>query len=343
MDMSERLVLDTAERIFREHVTPALRERAAAGEFPQALWSALEAQGLFAVTDPELGLPAALPFELLKLAGRFAVPLPLAETLLATRWLEATPAEPTTIGLGPSAGAVLAPWGQQFTAVLRVSQPVPEAAAGTTDRIERIGVTATVPAEHGLALEPLSTVEGRVQDELVVPDACAELALSRAALMSGALETVLELALRYASEREQFGRPLSRFQAIQHQIAVLAAEVAAAQMATAGAIAAFGAPGWPEAAAAAKIRAGEAAGIVSELAHQVHGAMGYTREHELHQFTLRLLRWRDEYGHEAEWQRWLGDRLLDRGAEQCWAFITDGGAAAGSEQNHRAATGTQEP
>ena len=79
-------------------------------------------------------------------------------------------------------------------------------------------------------------------------------------------------------------------------------QVAAALRATDAAIAALDTPRFAVQVAVAKARVGEAAGIASEIAHQVHGAMGFTHEHQLHHFTRRLLAWRDEYGRENYWQ-----------------------------------------
>jgi len=73
--------------------------------------------------------------------------------------------------------------------------------------------------------------------------------------------------------------------------------------------------------AAAKARVGEAAGIVAEQAHQVHGAMGYTHEHQLHHFSRRLWAWRDEFGNETYWQQRLGTHLAGLGAERVWDFL----------------------
>jgi alkylation response protein AidB-like acyl-CoA dehydrogenase len=62
--------------------------------------------------------------------------------------------------------------------------------------------------------------------------------------------------------------------------------------------------------AAAKIRVGEAAGKVAEIAHQVHGAIGSTHEHSLHRPTRRLWSWRDECGTESHWPPELGRRMM---------------------------------
>jgi hypothetical protein len=148
------------------------------------------------------------------------------------------------------------------------------------------------------------------------------LALARAVQTGGILSTVLDIALRYASEREQFGRTLSKFQAIQHSLAVQAAEVAAARRAATGAVDAAATGRFDAEVAAAKIRSGDAATVVGEAAHQVLGAIGYTHEHRLHHFTRRAWAWRDEYGNEFDWQRKLGAMIAGGGADNVWTFVT---------------------
>ncbi len=150
-------------------------------------------------------------------------------------------------------------------------------------------------------------------------------ALLRAAQMAGAMEAALDLSTRYAHDRVQFGRPIGRFQAVQQQLALCAEEAAAALVAAesaARAVAEAG-PSAEFAAAAAKIRAGIAAGRTAEIAHQVHGAIGFTHEHSLHRLTRRLWSWRDEFGDESFWSRELGSRLLAAGAEALWPAMTE--------------------
>ncbi|MDR0360187.1 MAG: acyl-CoA dehydrogenase, partial [bacterium] len=74
--------------------------------------------------------------------------------------------------------------------------------------------------------------------------------------------------------------------------------------------------------AGAKLRAGDAAGAATEIAHQVHGAIGYTDEHQLHRFTTRIWSWRDEWGSEEEWAIELGRLACGEGAEQLWPGLT---------------------
>ena len=74
-------------------------------------------------------------------------------------------------------------------------------------------------------------------------------------------------------------------------------------------------------AASAKIRSGEAAAEGAAIAHQVHGAIGFTNEHVLHRFTLRLLSWRDDFGSESYWAATLGDMIARHGANQFWPML----------------------
>jgi alkylation response protein AidB-like acyl-CoA dehydrogenase len=122
----------------------------------------------------------------------------------------------------------------------------------------------------------------------------------------------------------QFGRPIAKFQAIQQQLALLAEQAAAASVAVESAASAVAAarPSASLAIAAAKIRAGEAAGKVAEIAHQVHGAIGFTHEHSLHRLTRRLWSWRDEFGTESQWSLDLGKEVMAAGADALWPTIT---------------------
>jgi acyl-CoA dehydrogenase len=128
--------------------------------------------------------------------------------------------------------------------------------------------------------------------------------------------------VQYAQDRVQFGRPIAKFQAIQHNLAVLASQAAAAGAAAEIAAEAVADGIRIPAIAAAKTRAGEAAGIGAGIAHQVHGAIGFTYEHRLHFFTKRLWAWRDEYGSESEWSGRLGQHMAAAGADRLWAEIT---------------------
>ena len=147
------------------------------------------------------------------------------------------------------------------------------------------------------------------------PDDRERGALMRSIQMCGAMARVRDLAIQYAADRHQFGQPINRFQAVQHQLAELAAEAAAADAIVADA----SARPTRSAVAAAKVITGRAAGRVATIAHQVHGAIGFTQEHELHRFTTKLWQWRDEFGTESDWAIDLGRSLAGR---NLWEALT---------------------
>jgi acyl-CoA dehydrogenase len=133
-----------------------------------------------------------------------------------------------------------------------------------------------------------------------------------AALMVGALQAVQAMTLEYASTRKQFGREISKFQAIQHQLAVLAEETIAARMAAQAAF--VGAPLAisPLRAGVAKIRAGRAAQNAAAIAHAVHGAIGVSQEYPLHHLTRALHKGRLAHGGETYWSALLGRWALSQ-------------------------------
>ena len=148
----------------------------------------------------------------------------------------------------------------------------------------------------------------------------------RAMQMAGALEAILDASVSYANERVAFERPIAKFQAVQHNLARLAGETAVAMAAAGSAADAIAnAASFDDAvfleAAAAKIRVGEAAGEGAAIAHQVLGAIGFTKEHTLHRFTQRLWAWRDDFGNESFWAVKLGNRVAANGADALWPML----------------------
>lgn len=152
-------------------------------------------------------------------------------------------------------------------------------------------------------------------------------AFANVALSAGALGRALELAIDHVNTREQFGRSLAKFQSVQQALAQLACEVAAvdvAAFALADRLDRVG--GDIDAAqfelAAAKLRANRAIGVGTAIAHQMHGAMGFTADYPLHRFTTALMRWRSEGGNDAYWARQLGGQVMAMGGAGLWAEMT---------------------
>lgn len=153
-------------------------------------------------------------------------------------------------------------------------------------------------------------------------DATQTGAAARVALTAGALARILALSIEHANTRQQFGRPLGKFQAVQQNLAILAAEAGAVAAATRALADALDRHDAAFETAAAKLRANRAIGIGTAIAHQVHGAIGFTRDHPLHRFTGALLRWRGECGNDRFWADRLGALATALGPDGLWPELT---------------------
>jgi acyl-CoA dehydrogenase len=306
------------------------------------------------------GLALGDALQLARIAAAHASPLPLGETLVAG-WLLASaghevPQGPLSFGpvdgrepprlrragAGESEGWLLdgalhgLPWGEQ---AVRIALVLDTASGWQVASVRPSLAQAT--SRPNLAGEPRTRLvfrDARLADADVRPlhapgigpqAQVARLlgAALRSQQLAGALATARDLAVRYTGERIAFGKPLNRLQAVQQNLAVLAGQAAAAGVAAdmaMGALDAAGARGDDafDAIAMAKIRTGEAAGIGAGLAHQAHGAIGFTYEHGLHHATRRLWAWRDEFGHEAYWSNQVGARIVRQGPDALWQFVT---------------------
>jgi acyl-CoA dehydrogenase len=136
--------------------------------------------------------------------------------------------------------------------------------------------------------------------------------------MAGALDAALARSIQYANERVQFGKPIGKFQAVQQNLAVFAEEAAAVNCAAQAAARATDRGDAGFEIAAAKLRANMAAGIGISIAHQVHGAIGFTMEYGLHRWTRRLVAWASEFGSETYWAQNLGAKVAAGGADAFW-------------------------
>jgi acyl-CoA dehydrogenase len=345
------LLLDSASRLFAEGYESDVHDRVDAGEWPTDLWAAIDDNGLPTVLVPEdkggVGLTLSDAMAILRLAGAFAVPAPLAESMVAQWLLAAADIEPP---VGPIAIAIAGEGGLDWGGE-RDGEPVTVTAQlhdvpwlraeahllvagadpGGGSRLALFAAAELgAQASQNVAGEPRGSLAAGFAAPAAarasVPSTNPEqlrllLALCRASQLAGAMERVLDLTLEHAQGREQFGRPIGRFQAIQQQIAVLAGEVAVVGAATDSAVAAWEQGRGEVLAASAKARASDAAHGIAATAHQVHAAIGFTREHDLHRFTRRLWAWRDEWGSEVDWQEWIGRRAIAAGPDGLWPMI----------------------
>ena len=347
------LLLDSLERLLRDQCTPERVEASEEGGFDSELWQQICELELHRAALPEGqgGVEAGLPLmvELLKLMASYALPAPVAESMVLAPWLVTRANSQLPDGL-----VSVAPGSDGLnlsgsTGSWRISGNLERVPSGRhADQV--LVVVKTANGEQLLCLqksqwqiEQNKNLAGEARDRLLFVDQPLNEdqvnviatgshdqlwqlgAVARSAQLVGALRRAQELSHNYVQERTQFGRPLAKFQAIQQQLALLAADLEAASVMTGLAALSFEsavASGDLLDIASAKTQAGQAAGMGARIAHQVHGAMGFTQEYPLHHATRRLWAWRDEYGNETHWATKIGAQVVEAGAKQLWPLLT---------------------
>lgn len=327
----EDLLRDAITALFSDRSTPAAARRAEKEGLDRDLWKQVAEGGFDLALVPEgsggSGLALREVSAVLEACGRHAAPIPLGEAMLARGYAALCGAQIpegiVTAAMARIEGDAVAcsavPWGRGAEWVLAVAGErafvMPAAKAKS----------AAHEGPHGAGEFDMSwrTADARARiDAPPEADWFAAGAALRTAQIAGALDTVLELTLRYAGERVQFGRPLAKFQALQQQIAVMAEDAFASRMAACAACDSDTALPSAARAGAGKVVASEAASRASAIAHAVHGAMGIAEEHDLQLFTRRLLAWRMQYGSEGYWAARAGGALL-RSKVTAWEFVQD--------------------
>jgi acyl-CoA dehydrogenase len=348
---SENIVAETAERIFADLADAQTINRDKNGSWKAPLWRALTEAGLPLSWVPEdcggSGASLAEGFSVLSAAGRFAIAMPLAETMLAG-WLLAQ-------------ARIASPEGAMTVAPASPKDRIAVGADGTLSGRAR-GVPFARDAKHiavlahgagGLSIALVEAAACRIEAGLnlandgsdtvtftnVAPVAIKPApkgvdqttlmlmgGVARSLQIAGALESMLDVSVRYSNERVAFEKKISKFQAVQHNLARLAGESAAAlAAATSAADAIANCQSFDDEvfleAVSAKIRCSEAAEKGAAIAHQVHGAIGFTIEHILHRYSLRALAWRDDFGSESYWAVELGRLVAARGADELWPLV----------------------
>lgn len=347
MSEQQTLLNDMADKLFKELAAESYTSDRACWE---AQWPRIEAFGLPQLLLPEQvgGFNGGWESAMLvaQLAGRHVLALPVVESLLAHLALHhaeaagRAPDGPLTIAhcdhanIESTHGQALfsgrlgnVPWGDTLPILF----------SGCVDGRPFLALTDAGAAEgrdtrNGPTTDSRSDLHfhyARLQGLywLAEPFNLRQLgALLRCGQMAGALEHCLSMSLQYCSERQQFGRPLGKFQVIQHNLAQLAEHVAACGCAAQAAARAVDAEGHGGAAefeiAAAKLGANRAVPGATAIAHQVHGAIGFTLEHALHRYTGRLLTWREDFGNDRYWARRAGQLALDMRSPGLWPTLT---------------------
>jgi acyl-CoA dehydrogenase len=353
MNDNSHMIADTTRRIFRELGNP---QSLKTETDRRRLWDALETAGLTRTWIPETlngsGATLADGFEVVRIAGEFAVSVPLAESLLGG-WLLQQAGIPTPLGPGTvapvdvrdritaggndalSGTARSVPFARDATWIVVVGARDERAFVGLVDRsLCRIQEHANLAGDARDAVALLDVVPSAMAPAAINLEALLLIgAAVRSMQMAGALHAILDVSVAYANQRVAFEKPIGKFQAIQHSLAKLAGEAAAALAAAGSAAdaissavdaissaAQFDAGTFLEV-ASAKIRVGEAAATGAAIAHQVHGAIGFSQEHVLHRYTQRLWAWRDDFGGESYWALRLGRMVAENGADALWPML----------------------
>ncbi|MBL4720301.1 MAG: acyl-CoA/acyl-ACP dehydrogenase [Alphaproteobacteria bacterium] len=351
MNEIREILNDTVTRLFGDLVTKDVLEASehwddSASVWSTALWDAVEENGLTQALTPEImggvGASWADSYAIARAAGRFSAPIPLVETMLGG-WLLSQcgitpPSGPMSVapirdgeimkieGDQLDGAAYGVPWGRFVEHVVVVAQ---SATGRRIVLVER--KAATVIEDCNMAREPRDQLvfeKATVVESAPLADALGDNpvklygAMLRAAQVAGGVQRVLDDTVQYAKDRIQFGRPISKFQIIQQNLATVGSQCAAAGSAAETAFRSADAGDPKLEIAAAKIVSGDAATTAASTGHQTHGAIGFTYEFPLHFATRRLWSWRAEFGAETEWAEMLGRHVAGRGADALWVDLT---------------------
>jgi len=352
----QTMIADSVQRLFAKQVTRELLERFDDGHRAESLWQMVVDNGLPGALVAEAAGGSGANWldasPVLHAIGYWQAPLPLAETMLGAALLAhagmEVPEGPITLVQAGRLGdlrldkdsarldgrAVNVPWARscrwavvadgQRLALVDLRQTAITLAAGSNvadeERDTLVFVNASCQAIGQLQLADLHEPVWHLG------------ALVRACTLVGTLEAVVDKAVMYANERVQFGKPIGKQQVLQQYLAQMAGATGAARMAVQVALRSaselfLGTAGNHHTLAfdiaVAKVCTGEAATLAASVAHQVHGAIGFTHEHTLHFATRRLWSWRDEFGSDAHWAKVLGQAAIAAGSEGFWAGMTD--------------------
>jgi alkylation response protein AidB-like acyl-CoA dehydrogenase len=307
---------EALEDILRDRCTPAVVRAIEAGGDPTPLWKAVADAGFLELLSAEQDGGAELPLEelfpIVAALGRHAVPLPVAQSIAARALLPAGQAPAGLVTLAPAVRRTMGVWqcpqvpyGTIATHVL--ADDGTDLLLFDTARAERL--VAGVHRSQSATLR-FGDADGpqRYPRQPEAQEAFG--AALHAALIAGAMGRAFDMALQYGNDRVQFGRAIGKFQAVQHQLAVMAEQVAASRIAAEAAFRTGGTAPRRLAAAIAKARTSEAVTQVAEIAHAVHGAIGVTQEYDLQLLTKRLHEWRIAHGSEAHWHRMVGEAFI---------------------------------
>lgn len=329
-EMKEMLV-EVVEKIFKDKVEKETVDLLEEGKWAEDVWELLRENEMLNVAVGEefggAGGDIEDLFNLYRLIGKYAVPVPFVEHTLANVLLEQTNQSPLNDMATLSFSQHALQWTEDgVTGVLphvpwarHARHLVTFARQGYDRRMIVMDLQdAVVTKCMNLASEPRDQVafqNAKPVRETVLSEEqflgiIKTITAATVSKMSGAIDKAFNLTVRFSKEREQFGRPIHRFQLVQQHLAVLAGEQALTAAAVDNVLESLQHQVEKNEIAFARLRVDEAVRIVATSAHQVHAAIGVTHEHSLHQFTRRLWAWRDEDFTAQYWKKHLAKQAL---------------------------------
>jgi alkylation response protein AidB-like acyl-CoA dehydrogenase len=311
----------TPERIRASWDTPSGRE-------PE-LWNQLAVLGLTGMTVPEefggLGM-TELDFVLLaQECGYVALPEPLVHTVLvaapmlrdlggelAAQWLPGIASGNAKVVVGLEQNLLVE---DAHVADLLLLQRGDQLIAATAEQVRLQHNESIDPSRRLFSVEVLSgaaPVATGAQAATLLADALNRGALGCAAQALGLAQRMIDLSVKYTSERQQFGKPIGSFQAVKHHMANVAVRLEYAKAPThrAAYALAAGEEIASHAVSHAKLVACEAANLAAKNSHQVHGAMGYTWEVDLHIFMKKAWALANTWGDAGFHKTRIGARIF---------------------------------
>jgi len=326
------LLKESADKRFSGLCTTATLGGIESGAPWATLWAEVEASGFADAWVPESDAGAGLSWydthPVLLAAGEYALPVALGPTMLLRAHL-ARAGLPrvggpitlaTQVQTSPS-GAVAArrvPFGRVSDWVALDHQERSWLLPVRSARIIDSRVYASLQADLLWNEWPSDAID--LRQRLPLRESGAAIWV---VMMAGAMAAALKRTLTYAGERHQFGRSIGQFQAVQQQLSLMAEHVHAVAMAAEMVCCGSDGPINAALVAMAKARASEAVGVITAIAHGVHGAIGITQEYPLHFLTRRLHEWRMDFGSETYWQQRLGSAFLSSPSTRALDFVLE--------------------
>ncbi|MDN4494429.1 acyl-CoA dehydrogenase family protein [Ureibacillus aquaedulcis] len=342
MSEMKDMIVDVVERMFKEKVEKETVDLLEAGKWGEDVWQLLLENEIekVAIKEEQGGAGGDYEdlFHLYRLVGKYAVPIPFIEHTLANLILENSniqprselstihiAAKPLDIMEGKATGSLKhVPWARYAEKLVTLG-----AEQGKESLILIDLKDATIENHTNLAAEPRDHIKFTDANILVSYPLTEQQREFFAKLqtvvtvskMVGAIDRAFELAVQFSKEREQFGRPIHRFQLVQQHLAILAGEQALSAAALENIIALLVEGDVNDEVAFARLKLDDASRIVATSAHQVHAAIGVTHEHRLHHYTRRLWAWRDEDFHEKYWKKELANKWI-HSTNTLWEELT---------------------